>query len=646
MHAPTRMERMLYSFDNFMARGTIALIAGLFVASAIGIFLISFVITVLGLANDADGQAMDLPSLLWASLMRTLDSGTMGGDTGTPGFLVRMLTVTLGGIFVISALIGIINTGLEGKLDQMRKGRSRVLETGHTVILGWSQQVFTVLSELIIANANVPKSTIVILADRDKVEMEDEIRSRFETTGKTNIVCRSGSPIDIDDLDIARLETSRSIIILSPEIDEPDADVIKTMLAITNHPRRRAEPYHIVAELREPANMDVARLVGRDEAQLILAEDLISRIVAQTCRQSGLSIVYTELLDFDGDEIYFASLPALAGQTSGDAMFAFEESTLIGLRPAGGAPTLNPPMATVIGPGDHVIAISADDDTGRLSSPTASVDEAAIATMAPAVPRPERTLILGWNWRAPTVIRELDGYVAPGSRITVVADLGDVGPVIDELRPALANQAVTFTSADTTNRAVLDSLDVPSFDHVIVLCYSDDLEAQRADSRTLITLLHLRDMSGRSGKDFSIVSEMLDLRNRALAEVTQADDFIVSARLVSLLMAQVAENAELNAVFADLFDQDGSEIYLRPAREYLTPDTEVAFATIVESARRGGDRLSNRADAGRRPGRPWRPHQPAQVGSGQTPRNRRGDRPRRLSWGRQLPTSVIPTIRW
>ena len=99
----------------------------------------------------------------------------------------------------------------------------------------------------------------------------------------------------------------------------------------------------------------------------------------------------------------------------------------------------------------------------------------------------------------------------------------------------------------------------------MVLCYSDSLETQRADSRTIITLLHLRDIEERDGLDISIVSEMLDLRNRALAEVTHADDFIVSARLVSLLMAQVAENAELNAVFADLFDVAGSEIYLRPA---------------------------------------------------------------------------------
>ena len=36
--------------------------------------------------------------------MRTLDSGTMGGDEGSWPFLLAMLAVTLAGIFVLSTL--------------------------------------------------------------------------------------------------------------------------------------------------------------------------------------------------------------------------------------------------------------------------------------------------------------------------------------------------------------------------------------------------------------------------------------------------------------------------------------------------------------------------------------------------------------
>ena len=112
---------------------------------------------------------------------------------------------------------------------------------------------------------------------------------------------------------------------------------------------------------------------------------------------------------------------------------------------------------------------------------------------------------------------------------------------------------------------------------------------QQADGRTLVTLLHLRDMASRAGQDSSIVSEMLDVRNRELAQVTQADDFIVSDRLVSLMMAQLSENSELKAVFDDLFRAEGSEIYLKPASDYVALDQPMNFYTVLEAARRRGE---------------------------------------------------------
>ncbi len=307
-------DRVRYAFDNSMSGGTVALIGYLGMVSISLIALAALIIVVIGIRPGGAEQAPGFVEAAWLSLMRTLDSGTMGGDEGW-GFRVAMLFVTLGGIFIVSALIGVINSGLEGKLDELRKGRSFVIEKDHTLILGWSPKIFTILSELVIANENRQRPRIVILAEKDKVEMEDEIRDEVGDTGKTRIICRTGSPLDLNDLEIVNPHQARAIIVLAPESQDPDSEVIKTILALTNNPHRRAEPYHIVAELAELKNLEVARMVGRDETQLIVTNDLISRIIVQTSRQSGLSVVYTELLDFGGDEIYFADEPKLAGRT-------------------------------------------------------------------------------------------------------------------------------------------------------------------------------------------------------------------------------------------------------------------------------------------------------------------------------------------
>ncbi|HLB49529.1 MAG TPA: hypothetical protein VJL59_21155 [Anaerolineales bacterium] len=588
MKSVTLIDRLRYQFDNFMSRGTIALIGGLGVVALTIILLASAIITIGGVTQEGSDR-IGFAEAAWVSLMRTLDAGTMGGDTGA-GFRVVMLGVTFGGIFIVSALIGVLNNGIEDKLDELRKGRSRVVESGHTVILGWSTQIFPIISELVLASANQKKPRIVILGDKDKVEMEDEIRDRVSDTKNTAVVCRTGSPIDPGDLDMVSVQTSRSIIVLaSDDDDEPDSCVIKTILAITNGPNRRKEPYHIVAEIRDPRNMEVAKMVGRDEAELVLVGDLISRITVQTCRQSGLSVVYTELLDFGGDEIYFKHEPALAGKTFGEALAAFEDSTVIGLRMAKDGARLNPPMDTRLGPDDRIIAIAQDDDTIRLSGlADLKINERAIRTTPPPNPRPERTLVIGWNWRLTAMVNELDQYVAPGSTVTIVADQAGGAEVIDRECDAIKNLALTYQEGDTTDRRTLNELDIPSYDHVIILC-SDELDQQQADAHTLITLLHLRDITDKSNSDVSIVSEMLDIRNRNLAEVTRADDFIVSEKLISLMLSQISENKELNAVFTDLFDPEGSEIYLKPASNYVEAGQPLNFYTVVEAARRRGE---------------------------------------------------------
>jgi voltage-gated potassium channel Kch len=581
VNKPSLAERFRYWFDGYMSKGTIALVGLLALATFVFVLVIGAIVSAVPVLFPADDDNFSFGEALWASLMRTLDPGTMGGDVG-PGFRAAMLIVTLGGLIVVASLIGIISGAFDAKVEELRKGRSRVLEKDHTLILGWSTKVFPIINELVIANESRGKSAIVVLAEGDKVEMEDEIRARIPRTGKTKIIVRSGDPMDLNDLELANPHTARSIILLAPE-DDPDADtiVVKTALALTNNPHRGDRKLHIVGELQEPTFLEAATLVGRDEVHWVLASEVISRITAQTCRQSGLSVVYQELLDFDGDEIYFSEQPSLVGSTYLEAQFSFAESAVIGVVAQRGV-LINPAADTVIEQGDRLILIARDDDAVTLS-PRGTPDAAAITDTPLPAPKPERTLVLGYNSSLHAMLNELAEYVPAGSSTTVIADV-DV--------PAIApypTMSVTVEKRDSTSRAVLDSLRVTEFDHIIVLAYREHLDTQQADAKTLFTLLQLRDIEDRSGADLNIVSEMLDDRNRELAEVTKADDFIVSDKLISLMLSQVSENQQLTDVFDVLFQAEGSEIYLRPAEYYVQAGAEVSFYTVLEAAAHKGE---------------------------------------------------------
>ena len=579
MDKPSFAERFRYWFDNWMSRGTIALMGLLGLATVVLVLVVTVLVFLFGAFPEgaAEGDWLDL---LWGGLLRTLDPGTMGGDTGW-GFRLLMLVITIGGLIIVASLIGIVSGAFDSKIEELRKGRSRVLEHDHTLILGWNSKIHSIVHELAIANESRGRATIVVLADKDKVEMEDEIRLAAGNLGKTTVICRTGDPKRLTDLAMVSPSEARSIILLAPEGSaDPDAEVIKTALALTNNPARKPAPHHIVGELADPENLEVARLVGKDEAHWVLGPDLIGRITVQSCRQSGLSVVYQELLDFDGDEIYFTQQPGLVGRTYFDALLSFTDSAAIGIV-HDGVVAINPPADTVITAGDQVIVIAGDDSLITLGEPgTPAVD--AISEVASPPSAPERTLVLGFNSGLAAMLRELDEYVAEGSLVHVVSIANPELPVFD-------NVTATHAPGDPTKRAVLDRLGVQNFDHIIVLADKDEPDPQRADSRTLVTLLQLRDISEVGGFDLNIVSEMLDDTNRELAEVTEADDFIVSDKLIALLLSQVSENKKLTEVFDTLFSSAGSEIYLNPAAEYITPGSTVDFYAVLEAARRRGE---------------------------------------------------------
>lgn len=581
----TRKEKFQYYFESTIAKGPTGVIKWLALISLFSVLVLGLVILMFGISDTPESaEGLGFFEGAWQSLMATLDSGTMGGDVGWSFRVVRFVA-TLIGIFLISILIGTISSGIDEKIEELKRGRSNVIEKNHTLILGWSEKIFSIISELVIANENQKKPCIVILSEMDKVEAEDELRSKIEDLKNTKIVVRSGSPLDSSDLVIVNPNEARSIIVLAPDTENSDVHVIKTVLGLTKGRNRKEGELNIVAEIKDEKNMEAAELVGNDEAIFIQSADIISRITAQTCLQSGLSVVYSELLCFDGDEMYFKEEPSLVGKTYKESLVAYNTSSVIGIYSADNKALINPSMDYVIKAKDQIIAISEDDDTIVLNGKkdvninliSSNIDVNHDIKIA-------HSLILGWNINGAKIIRELDNYVANGSLITIVAELDDSEiKLINDLKTNLSNIRLTFINGEISDKKTLLSLNPETFTNIIVLSYKH-LEIQESDAKTLICLLHLRNISEHHDQNFNIVTEMLDLKNRELGVVARADDFIVGDNLISLLLSQLSENRDLKKVYDELFRSEGSEIYLKPASRFIKPGETVDFYTILVNA--------------------------------------------------------------
>jgi hypothetical protein len=587
-------HRFSYALERMMSKGSIAMIGTLAALCLSLVLVMTAVVAVAGLAPAPEGHRPGLVRDFFITGLHAVDPGAIaheaiGEDVTSWRFLVAMLIVTLGGLLIISALIGVLATGLEERMRSMRKGRSPVLETGHTLILGWSSTIFTVIAELVVANASEERATIVVLAPKDKVEMEDALVAKVHDFKTTRLIVRSGNPGDPDDLALVRPELAKSVIVLAEDVNDPDGQVLKTILAVTIDASHSEEDHHIVGVITDSTNREAAALVGRDHAVFIDRRDTVARLMIQAARQPGVSLVYRELLQYEGDEIYFREDPTFAGEDYASALFAYEDASTIGILHKG-AVILNPPSDRRILEGDSLIAIAEDDSTLMVAPRfEGKADDSAIQLTTVENGRSHRLLMIGWNDRAPTMIDEIDKYAAPGAELMIATEFGDPEAEIASKIPPLRNLTVEVELGNTSQNRRLEELHPEAYDQVIVLCYGDHLEYEEADAKTLITLFHLRDLGRRLGAELRIATEMLDDRNRKLADVAYVDDIVVSDEFVSLLLSQVSETPELSELFEQLFAVGGPQIYLRPAGAYVRTGAAVSFATVIEAARRVGE---------------------------------------------------------
>jgi len=585
-----------YKFHNTLSKGTIALIGWLTLISLLFIIITSILVKI-----TVEGGNLSFLNIFWISLTRILDPGVIGGDAGSWAFLLILLFITLVGVLIFSTLIGILTTSIEGSIETLKKGRSKIFEENHTLILGWNKKAIAIITELVIAfNQYDSKYSIVVLGEEDKVKMDDQIKEQVGATGNTTVICRSGVSSEIGDLRMTNLNKAKSIVIVPHDKPYADIHTIKTVLALLNF-SDNDKKYNIISAVNYRNDYDILKSIAHDQINIILTNEVIAKIISQTCRQPGLSLVYSELLSFNGkshykdltgpwyeeasgDEIYFSSQDRLIGKSYEEAILSFNTSTVIGYYNDTAGVFLNPKPNYIFNEGDQVIVIAQDaEKIDYVLFDNSNINETIIKNRQSKL-SPEKILIINWNRYTPLIIKKLDDYVISGSSIDILTiDNGQLDKEKMEF-DHLENTKVNIIYGDPTIYEDLEMINLPEYDHVVVLSDFSNYQTMDADARSLITLLHGRRIIEKSNRNITIVSQMLDERNRAVADQARADDFIISEKLISQYMAQLSENKLLFTLYNELFTSEGSEIYFNNITDYVNDGITTNFYTLVKSA--------------------------------------------------------------
>jgi len=194
----TLRQKLRYRFDNTLSKGIWGVLGWLGALAIAFIVVVAIFLRLTGVGPGGEGTSFQ--EGVWIALTRSLDAGTFTGDEGVP-FRLATLTVTIVGIFLAAAIIGLVSSAIDARVESLRRGRSQVIERGHTLIVGRNDKLASVIKELVEANSSEKNKAIVVLSPDEVVELADELRSEVPDMKTSRLVVRSGNPTRIADLE-------------------------------------------------------------------------------------------------------------------------------------------------------------------------------------------------------------------------------------------------------------------------------------------------------------------------------------------------------------------------------------------------------------------------------------------------------------
>jgi Trk K+ transport system NAD-binding subunit len=561
--------RLAYYFDNAISKTPNFIIFLVLLSMFIGLLMM-----LLGYVIDPP-EKKDALNDWWDSFTSVLGVGH--GANWSDRFLTFLYWCF--GVAISGTVIGFITTGISGLVKELKRGRSQVILHNHILILGWTNNIFTVISELSIANKSSRNAKLVIFSKLENQFMQDQIKQHFGSGLDIEIITRSGDIGDPQDLALVNPANAKNIIVLGYGESE-DSTVILSTLSL--YPYVKNRKITIIVQLVKRESEELFSRLSDLSILPVFVQTVINNVTTQALRQRGIGAVILDFLDFQGNEIYFFASEHLAGKTYADAIMSFRSCAVFGIVTYEGITLLNPDPNTVLNRNDKLVLVAEDDSDIEYNGQVQTKHSAPILRRNSTISR-KNLLVIGWSELASNVLDKYMNFERNNSSVFIVYDGRKLNSPdqVDTLATVYGHVAIDMSK---------NSINIPDFirekkiSDVLVIAYTDKHSIVQSDAYTLVTMMELNAINRTTANQpLRVIAQLLDSSKSVLARFTETEELIISDNLTALLIAQYTENPHLRHVFDDLFNSEGATINVYPASDYAELPCEIEFGELVRT---------------------------------------------------------------
>ena len=455
------------------------------------------------------------------------------------------------------AIVAMVTTSLRSYIDKKSKAKGKIVLSNHFVILNWNSKVPDIIFNLMQKGF---KNNIVILSNQTKDYIESEIKSLFLANDvtqkyKANLIIKEGDSLLRGNLDDISIEKASEIAVMAREdmvdVDEDDilnSDLLNLKIVLRLGSFDIKPETQIVVETNsdetrqqiENISYTVSSLKGKSIIPVSFNKK-IGQIIAQSIVAPEMAEVYLELFSFEGAEFYSID----SKETVEEYMKTHDNSI---------------PVARL-----NKLFVLANDEKQCLKKRNGSYESNIELKPRGTIRRnPCNIFVIGDNQKAPFILDNLNRSAeSPEFKYTIKhyhKDENDL--LIQDIKNSTGEKKVLILSDDC-------------------------VQEESYDANVFVTLIALSKAFPKRD-NLTYITELLDSRNLSSVRDFDIHNTIISNKMMSLLITQLAMNQESKKFFDKLLttdhigDANDFDIAVNKACEVIEMDKDLVFKNKAE----------------------------------------------------------------